>query len=401
MEHLPEMPRRRQQQQQRHQPGIRHVSQVRGPQGHRATADFTALGAPARRPMSRGSFGSDSSRPSTAQQMAELQAPRTAAERLLRGYLLDRVADPVLFAERFAPPVAGRYAGKGPGLVKQYYGADGSTCVRRPLTALDHAKTRRELRALEVAATGAFANGGDAEDPSDLLSHGSTSLDSQIFGLSAYEAFMMKRNDQTVSARQRLHMNRKKDEKRQLNGHAIVVHKKMLRKIRAQAVEARAQAEREGRDASAPKPLVALEVRAENISTAIGKMEATFREAEARDLKRRTKAAKRIQRFLRGAVVRATHLGVNLKARCLLDFFKAERDDDDDDELASYNFKPELYDPLASIIQRSYRRYRAEAIRVNWICLRLAARWRAKYKLKKRRERLEKLRLARLAAGKG
>ena len=71
---------------------------------------------------------------------------------------------------------------------------------------------------------------------------------------------MMKRNDQTVSARQRLHMNRKKDEKRQLNGHAIVVHKKMLRKIRAQAVEARAQAEREGRDASAPKPLVALEV---------------------------------------------------------------------------------------------------------------------------------------------
>ena len=60
-------------------------------------------------------------------------------------------------------------------------------------------------------------------------------------------------------------------------------------------------------------------------------MEATFREAEARDLKRRTKAAKRIQRFLRGAVVRATHLGVNLKARCLLDFFKAQRDDDDDD----------------------------------------------------------------------
>ncbi|KAK7235672.1 hypothetical protein SO694_000661104 [Aureococcus anophagefferens] len=130
----------------------------------------------------------------------------------------------------------------------------------------------------------------------------------------------MKRNDLTVTQRQRLHANRRKDEKRTLNGNAIVVHKKMLRKG-----------------------------------------------------------------------------DLGLKGRFIVDFFRFHKTDDEE-SLASYNFKPELYDPLAFCIQKAYRNYRAHAIRVNWICLRLAARWRAKYKLKKRRQRLEALRKARLAA---
>ncbi|KAH8070379.1 hypothetical protein JL721_5148 [Aureococcus anophagefferens] len=142
---------------------------------------------------------------------------------------------------------------------------------------------------------------------------------------------------------------------------------------------------------------MALEDRAERISTAIGKMEATLQEAQARDLQRRTKAARKIQRFLRGATVRSSQGDLGLKGRFIVDFFRFHKTDDEE-SLASYNFKPELYDPLAFCIQKAYRNYRAHAIRVNWICLRLAARWRAKYKLKKRRQRLEALRKARLAA---
>ncbi|KAH8095506.1 hypothetical protein JL720_2810 [Aureococcus anophagefferens] len=62
--------------------------------------------------MSRGSFGSlDSnlSRPSTAQQMAELGKPKTAAERLLRA-TPERVPDPVPLAEKLAPPAAADFA---------------------------------------------------------------------------------------------------------------------------------------------------------------------------------------------------------------------------------------------------------------------------------------------------
>ena len=247
---------------------LRHVSQVsKGTPDLRSTADLRSLGidAPRRRPtMSRGSFGSlDSnlSRPSTAQQMAELGKPKTAAERLLRGYLLERVPDPVPLAEKLAPPVAADFASRArTDRVKRFYGPDGSTCVRRPLTATDHALTKRQLRALDPPSE------RGSEDDATL-----GSLDSAAFGLSAYESFMMKRNDLTVTQRQRLHANRRKDEKRQLNGNAIVVHKKMLRKVRAQALEAKELAEKEGRDASAPRPLMALEDRTERISTAIGR----------------------------------------------------------------------------------------------------------------------------------
>ena len=158
---------------------LRHVSQVsKGTPDLRSTADLRSLGidAPRRRPtMSRGSFGSlDSnlSRPSTAQQMAELGKPKTAAERLLRGYLLERVPDPVPLAEKLAPPVAADFASRArTDRVKRFYGPDGSTGVRRPLTATDHALTKRQLRALDPPSE------RGSEDDATL-----GSLDSAAFG---------------------------------------------------------------------------------------------------------------------------------------------------------------------------------------------------------------------------
>lgn len=372
---------------------LRHVSSVPVPLSQRKTAGWTALGAPSRRP-SRGSRGSAGHRRSFGdapefrtdfERMADLGEPRTAAERLLRAYLVDRVPDPVALAERVDPSEAAHYATLP--AIGAFYGADGSTAMRRPLTATDHAITKRQERAASRAARA----GGDGEDDDD----GSVATsDAVVFGLTAFESYQMKRNDLTVTARTRINRNRKDDELRAMNGHAIIVHKRMLRKVRRKTELAKSEAEREGRDASAPRPLMALEDRALRISESIEAMEKTYGAATVRDLARRGRAARRIQRFLRGVAVRA-RVGADFKARCVLDFFRLQMVEPEEEQRS---YDPELYDPLAVSIQRCYREYRKAAIRRNWICLKLAARWRAKYKLKKRKQKIAAIIAARKRA---
>ena len=76
-----------------------------------------------------------------------------------------------------------------------FYGPDGSTVARRPLSSREHAKTRKQLRALK----------GDDDD--DQSQH---SFARRALALKPYESFLMKRNEDFALGKLREHQQKRK-----------------------------------------------------------------------------------------------------------------------------------------------------------------------------------------------